>query len=115
MKKGIVRRLVRPEIGAAAKSIARVFRPDAIILFGSHAQGLARPDSDVDLLIVARTTRPLDLAGRIHESLEARFPADIVVRTPREVERALREEDPFLCEILRKGCRLYEARRTRVG
>ena len=26
--------------------------PDAVILFGSHARGDARPDSDVDLLVV---------------------------------------------------------------
>ena len=32
--------------------------PDLIILFGSHARGDARPDSDVDLLIAKDTDEP---------------------------------------------------------
>jgi len=32
--------------------IVRRFRPERVILFGSHARGEAGPDSDVDLLIV---------------------------------------------------------------
>ena len=32
--------------------IVRGFRPEKIILFGSHARGTAGPDSDVDLLVV---------------------------------------------------------------
>jgi uncharacterized protein len=33
-------------------TIVREVNPDAVILFGSQARGEARPDSDVDLLIV---------------------------------------------------------------
>lgn len=29
--------------------------PEKVILFGSHARGEARPDSDVDLLVVEKT------------------------------------------------------------
>jgi len=36
------------------ETIVREADPDAVILFGSHARGEARPDSDVDLLIVER-------------------------------------------------------------
>lgn len=35
-----------------AAVVAREVNPEAIILFGSHATGSARPDSDVDLLII---------------------------------------------------------------
>lgn len=35
-------------------TIVRVADPEQIILFGSHARGDARTDSDVDLLIVER-------------------------------------------------------------
>lgn len=34
--------------------IVREADPEAVILFGSHARGEGRPDSDVDLLIVER-------------------------------------------------------------
>lgn len=32
--------------------IAKRFKPDKIVLFGSHARGTAGPDSDVDLLVI---------------------------------------------------------------
>jgi predicted nucleotidyltransferase len=35
--------------------IVEVAKPERIILFGSRARGTARPDSDVDLLIVKST------------------------------------------------------------
>ena len=35
-----------------AKKIVEVFHPTQIVLFGSRARGEARPDSDVDLLVV---------------------------------------------------------------
>jgi predicted nucleotidyltransferase len=38
-----------------AAAAAQEVQPEAIILFGSHATGQARPDSDVDLLIVEAT------------------------------------------------------------
>ncbi len=34
------------------RRIVHRFRPERIILFGSHARGDAGPDSDVDLLVV---------------------------------------------------------------
>ena len=37
-----------------AQVIVREVKPERIILFGSHARGEARPDSDVDLLVIER-------------------------------------------------------------
>ena len=37
--------------------IADKFQPERIILFGSYAYGIPRPESDVDLLIVMETSR----------------------------------------------------------
>lgn len=43
---GLIREMV--------ETIVREADPDTVILFGSRARGDARPDSDVDLLIVER-------------------------------------------------------------
>lgn len=38
--------------------VVRHFRPQRIILFGSHARGDAREDSDIDLLVVVDDDTP---------------------------------------------------------
>jgi len=35
-----------------SQRIAREFKPDRIILFGSHANGMPTQDSDVDMLVI---------------------------------------------------------------
>jgi len=44
----------RSDIERMVRRIVRQFRPERVILFGSHARGEAGPDSDVDLLVVMR-------------------------------------------------------------
>jgi uncharacterized protein len=43
---------VQTYVDRMVKRIVKNFRPEKIILFGSHARGDAGPDSDVDLLVV---------------------------------------------------------------
>jgi predicted nucleotidyltransferase len=98
------------------RSIARDFRPDRIVLFGSHARGTAGEDSDVDLLIIM----PFEgkaVAKSVEIRLKARpsFPVDLIVRTPETVRERLAMGDGFLREILEHGKVLYEADRERVG
>src|SRR5262245_15216591 len=69
------------------RRIVRLFHPDKIILFGSHARGDAGPDSDVDLLVV------MPISGSKREKqVEIRLalqdihvPKDIVVTSPEEL------------------------------
>jgi predicted nucleotidyltransferase len=42
----------RSAIQALCDRIVAEFRPERVILFGSHAYGVPRPDSDVDLLVI---------------------------------------------------------------
>jgi transcriptional regulator with XRE-family HTH domain len=66
--------------------ITRLFHPEKIILFGSHARGEATPDSDVDLLVIMRvegSKRETQL--RVREALhDVRVPKDVIVSTPEE-------------------------------
>src|SRR5262249_24902668 len=40
---------------------------------------------------------------------------DLIVRTPKQIERGLRDDDWFLREVIEKGKVLYEARDGQVG
>jgi len=65
-----------------ARQIGDRFRPEKIILFGSHACGTPRADSDVDLLVIMPARNMIDQAVRIRRVAEHRFPLDLIVRTP---------------------------------
>ena len=69
--------------------IGQEFGAERVILFGSYAQGTVTKDSDIDLLVVAKT----DLAPRQRYSAVRRLIADvpasfdIIVKTPEEYNR----------------------------
>jgi predicted nucleotidyltransferase len=92
--------------------IAANFKPQRIILFGSHAYGTPTPDSDVDLLVVMPKPRRywMQTTQKIHEKVSAGFPVDILVRDPAFLRERLHEGDTFLEEITTKGRVMYESR-----
>src|SRR5438105_9655116 len=79
-----------------ARAVAARFGPDQIILFGSHAYGTPHRDSDVDILVVMPARNKHSQAVKIRAAVPAPFPMDLLVRTPREVTRGLKEGDTFL-------------------
>ena len=101
-----VGRSLRPAI----QKIADELHPEKIILFGSYAYGKPNPHSDVDLLIVLKTNASLkERSWMVSRLLLPRpFPVDILVKTPKEIEKALKSGDFFLQEILERGKVLYE-------
>ena len=78
--------VVQVQIDRIVRRIARKFRPEKIILFGSHARGEAGPDSDVDLLVVmAFEGSALDQAVEIKAALPNYWvPVDVIVSKPEE-------------------------------
>ena len=91
------------------------FRPEKIILFGSHAYGVAHADSDVDLLVIMPARNMIDQSVRIRRATEHPFPLDLIVRTPESVRRRIQDGDWFLREIVSKGKVLYESSDEGVG
>ena len=89
-----VRRSRRPlflksAIRRMVEQIVDAFHPEKVILFGSHARGMATPESDVDVLVVMPTKDPVAQACRIRLAVEHPFPLDLLVgaRAPgREIE-----------------------------
>ncbi len=98
-----------------ARQIAKTFRPERILLFGSFAYGTPRLDSDVDLLVVMPAANPVSQAVRIRCALPAPFAMDLLVRSPENLNRELEQNDWFLREVVEKGKVLYDAQNGAVG
>jgi predicted nucleotidyltransferase len=100
----------RAYIKKICQLIAEEFKPEKIILFGSHAYGQPKQDSDVDLLVVM----PFEggyfhQAGRIRQYLSLSIPMDLLVRTPEQLQHRLEIGDSFMREIVERGKVMYEA------
>ena len=97
------------QVAGWVREVAQRFNPERIILFGSHARGTARPDSDVDILVVMdHQGSSLREALRLRQDVEYRFPLDLIVRSRDEIERRTALGDFFLRDVLREGQVLYE-------
>ena len=78
-----------PVLLAARDRLVRALKPVRLVVFGSRARGEGRPDSDVDLMVVA------DLSGSLAERARAVYrhlldlpvSFDLVIYTPDEYER----------------------------
>ena len=107
------RKQITPQlIDKMVRRLARRFKPEQIILFGSHARGTAGPDSDVDLLVVMPVggrKRDLELAMRLalHDFVVA---MDVIVVTPEEVARRRHIPGTVIRPAFHEGKVLYARR-----
>ena len=105
-----LRRISLRSLRRVIRQIVEGVHPLRVVLFGSHAYGTPRRDSDVDLLVVMQSKkRPVERAVEVSKVLQFYpFPMDILVRTPQEIRCRLRMGDPFYREIIKRGKILYE-------
>jgi predicted nucleotidyltransferase len=98
------------DIRMMAQEMADAVHPLRVILFGSHARGQAREDSDVDFLVVADDSRPRPKRSAALYSLLRDYPCskDIVVYTPQEIEKYRRFPASLVSRALGEGVTLYE-------
>jgi predicted nucleotidyltransferase len=103
---------VQKAIREMVRRIVREFRPERIILFGSHARGEAAPDSDVDLLVVMPVEGSRrEMAVRIGVAFQdIPFPKDIIVTTPEECKWRKEVVGTIERPATREGRLLYAAR-----
>ena len=90
--------------------VVSAISPDQIFLFGSRARGNARPNSDIDILIIADSDQPryrrsVPLYGVLKD---VPVPIDILVYTADEVREWADVPQAFVTTARREGKLLYE-------
>ncbi len=90
--------------------LVKEFKPEKIILFGSHAWGTPTADSDWDLMIVVNSSDavPTRRAARAYRCLNGlRIPVEIIVSTRAEIEQYQTVRSSLANRILADGQVLY--------
>lgn len=98
------------QIEEFAARMAQEFKPERIILFGSHAYGKPTRDSDVDIMVIMPLEgNPIDMSVEMRTRLRPPFPLDLLVRTPAKISERLAMGDDFVADVLTNGRVIYEA------
>jgi len=100
----------RETLARCLEAMNRVIPLRAVYLFGSHARGDARPDSDVDLCLVADgAARQLEAAQRFARAIRPIRPKPSFTLVPITPERLAEKrgiKDFFFETVLNEGVRL---------
>jgi predicted nucleotidyltransferase len=98
-------------IAYIVEKIVRAVAPRRIVLFGSRSRGQETQSSDLDLLVIHDSGKPNRQVRREIEYLlwGRRFPVDLIVATPEQVDRNVADGNPFYTRhILVEGKVLYD-------
>jgi len=98
-----------------ARQLGETFQPEKIILFGSYAKGTQHEESDVDLLVIMEARNEIDASVRLTLAFDRPFSLDLIVRTPKRLERELKDDNWFLREVMATGKVVYEMKNRTMG
>ena len=102
----------RRKIRKITDQITKKYKPEKIILYGSHAWGKPSRDSDIDLFIIKDTKK--DILERSREVYQIIFDegeaVDILVYTPDQFRKRDELGDPFIQKLVKSGKTLYAAK-----
>ncbi len=117
-------RSVRPNIGnyadeqaaldAVVARLVEALDPQAIWLFGSRARGDHRPDSDFDLLVVAKENgrfRSNDYVKTLRPTFDTGVDCEVIPCSLEDFEEARTLQTTLVAQVIEKGKLVYEARR----
>lgn len=98
------------EVKNITDQIVKKYKPEKVILFGSGSSRAMRQESDIDLLIIKNTKKKyLDRVREVALMLDSKFPTDVFILTPQELDKAVAQNRFFIVdEILPKGKTIYE-------
>ena len=107
---------VDPLVQSLVDQIVAEASPLRVILFGSRAAGPARPDSDVDLLVVMPDGTPRRQAAvEIGARLPCDMGIDLLVTTPSKLAEQVTDRGLIYREILQTGRDLYVSDRAHAA
>ena len=97
-------------IDKIVKRIVDTVHPEKIVLFGSRARGVQKQGSDIDLLIINKSSEPryrrsAPIYGALSDII---VPMDIMVYSPAEIQEWSQVRQAFVTTALREGKVLYE-------
>ncbi len=100
-------------LGALVERLVAGLDPQSVWLFGSRARGNARPDSDFDILVVAKPeghfgSDDYEVADKCVRDL--RIGCDIVPCAAADFQDGLALATSFVAQVVREGRRLFHAR-----
>lgn len=107
----IANKKIKKYIDKALLKLTKEYQPDKVILFGSYAYGIPKPESDIDLFIIKDTPkRRIDRFCEVENILRdlKGISFQPLVFTHTELKERIDLEDDFILEILEKGKVLYE-------
>lgn len=101
--------LIEDNLYKLVNDIKKYYDPEKIVLFGSAASGKIGPYSDIDLVIIKKSSLPFfKRVQQLIDMLDYNIDVDFFVYTPEEFKRAIKERRFFKEEIIEKGEILYE-------
>jgi predicted nucleotidyltransferase len=91
------------------KTVIKALNPEKIILFGSFARKDFNEGSDIDLIVVNDWEENfLDRIGILLELNNLGLPLEPIGYTKDEIEMMIKDENPFITQVLIEGITMYE-------
>jgi len=85
------------------------YTPQKVILFGSFARGDYHAGSDVDLLVIKKTSLPfIERSADVLRVCQSALAIEALVYTPDEFERMIQQNNPFISQAIAEGKVIYE-------
>lgn len=95
-------------------AVVATIQPQQVILFGSYSRDEARPDSDLDFLVITQETfgphhSRRQAAAKVWRTLaQFRVPTDVLLYSAAEVTQWHQSPNHIIARALREGKVLYE-------
>ena len=90
----------------------KLYHPQSIYLFGSHAWGTPTSESDLDFCIMLNESK-MSQADRIRMGLrilrDMHIPVDLLVFTESEISERVNHPSTLIYKVYHEGIKLYEA------